>query len=346
MPIGTRLSTPIPRSYLHDERLNSIADPLAREGFLRAKLVCDNRGRLPGNPAMLAGILWPANPPKAAKMSQIIESWSRAGLVFHYSAGTRSFIEITDNGTTSRLVGNMSDQSEYPSPPQELVDKWAKEFGCEWKPIARSGNTSKDDVRPRSNGSTHVPTRIAEEKRVVGSVVEEKRDELVGSRPDLTDSVDLEDKRFDPDQPTNVDLLAKLFKAVSHGKWVGTKQFQRVVLFKLSELKSLPKNPKDLERLLSVVMDECDSRGSKYKWPREWREAIEGLRKQLKERAEEEDDWNIPTVEDDYPPDYILDMKPGDKMLDVIVNKTGERKTLHETAVRRWIKTGWARLAS
>jgi hypothetical protein len=280
MPIGTRLSTPIPRSYLYDERLNCIADPLTREAFLRAKLVCDNLGRIPANPGMLAGILFPSNAPKAAKMYQIVEAWSRAGLVFHYQVGSRWFVEVCDNGATSRLVGNMSGQSEYPAPPRELVDSWVKEFGSDWKPIGRSGaNTGTDEVHTRSNKAEHVQTRIAEGGRVEG---EENGRVLVGNRGGSTDTVDLEGDQLNPDQPTNCALLSSVFKPISEGKLLGTNRFQRVVLLKLSELgNTVPTRRKKWERFMSSVMDECQSRN--ITWPREWGDVISKLRSLIRE---------------------------------------------------------------
>lgn len=154
MPICTRSSTPLPRSYLYDERLNSVTDPLAREAYLRAKTACDNLGRMPANPAMLAGTLFPSLPPKAAYMERIVQDWVEAGLVFHYQAGSRWYIEICDNGATSKLVGNMTGESEYPPPPAEQVEKWKAKFACEWKPIERKSKR----VRTGSNTFEQVGT--------------------------------------------------------------------------------------------------------------------------------------------------------------------------------------------
>lgn len=172
MPIGTRLSTPIPRNYLHDERLNSITDALAREAYLRAKLICDNLGRLPAHPAMLASTLFPAMPPAPAEMSRIIAQWAKVGLAFHYQAGTRWFVEIADNGETSKLVGNMTGESEYPPPPAKMIAEWKAKFCCNWKPIQRKSKR----VHTRSNASD---TRSPEE-----SSREEKRVEQYGVLPD------------------------------------------------------------------------------------------------------------------------------------------------------------------
>jgi hypothetical protein len=176
MPIGTRLSTPIPRNYLHDERLNSITDALTREAYVRAKLVCDNLGRLPAHPAMLASTLFPAMPPTAAEMSRIIGVWVKAGLAFHYQAGSRWYVEIADNGETSKLVGNMTGESEYPAPPTKMITEWKAKFFCDWKPIQRKSKR----VHTRSN---ECDTRSPEEKRREG-----KRSEGSGAVSSTSDA--------------------------------------------------------------------------------------------------------------------------------------------------------------
>jgi hypothetical protein len=284
MPIGTRLSTPIPRTYIHEERLTSIADPQTREAYLLAKLMADNLGRLPANPATLAGILFPANPPKPGKMSEIIRSWCEAGLVFHYSFGARAFIEIADNGLTSRLVGNMSTQSEYPAPPQEMIDEWVKKFG-EWRSIVQPEKRSTYAVDTRSNKSEHVPTCIAEEKGVVEKGVEENRRELVGK---VGGNPEMREERFNPDQPTNQVLLGSLFKTLKpfKGKIVGTKEFQRLVLLKLQDAGDIVQSTDNQrwERFFSSVLDEADQR--KILYPREWYRVLNVFRERIEQAGD------------------------------------------------------------
>ncbi len=135
---------------------------MVREAFFRAKLVCDNLGRLPGDLATLAGILYPAAPPSAAKMRVIVAAWVKAGLASHYRAGRAWFIEICDTGATQRLVGNMSARSDFPPPPERLIRAWERRFGLKWQPVGRAGKESEIGI----DTYKRVQTRIAELGRV------------------------------------------------------------------------------------------------------------------------------------------------------------------------------------
>lgn len=197
MPIGTRLSTPIPRNYLHDERLNSVSDALAREAYLRAKLVCDNLGRLPAHPAMLASTLFPAMPPTPAEMSRIITQWVNVGLVFHYQAGSRWFVEMTDNGETSRLVGNMTGESEYPAPPAKMIAEWKAKFFSDWKPIERRSKrvrTGMDVSDTRSHEEKRREEKGSEGSRAVRSTAGRRTARLARKQAGLETKISKEDE--------------------------------------------------------------------------------------------------------------------------------------------------------
>ncbi len=143
MPTGTRLTTPLPRDYLTDSRLNSLRDPLAREAYFRAKLMCDNLGRLPGDPSTLAGLLYPSAPPSRAIMQKVIASWKKAGLAFHYPHARVWHIEIADTYKTQKIVGNMSKNSDFPPPPSGMVSSWEQKFGVKRAPIRRKSDKSR-----------------------------------------------------------------------------------------------------------------------------------------------------------------------------------------------------------
>lgn len=173
MAIGTRVSTSIQRSYLYDARFNSIADPLAREAYLRAKLQADNLGRLPGDADTLRGLLFPLGPPSLEAMGSIVKAWVRGGLVLRYKVGRCFFIEIADNGSTMRLVGRMTDRSEFPEPPNNVVKKWEKRFGMKRVQL-RNPNVGKNPVHTESipsiaEGKSEGSQKRSEEKRTEGS---------------------------------------------------------------------------------------------------------------------------------------------------------------------------------
>jgi hypothetical protein len=164
MPHSTRLSTPIPRSYLSNMWLNSVDDPLARETFFRMKLACDNLGRLPGDPGMVSGVLFPGNPPPRTKMTKVLETLAKCRLIFWYEVSRQQFIEICDTGITQKLVGFMTDESDYPPPPQRMVEKW-ESFTGQKREIVKNLNRSKR-VYTGTNRDEPVQTGIDGQSRL------------------------------------------------------------------------------------------------------------------------------------------------------------------------------------
>lgn len=159
MPIGTRLSTPIPRAYLSDPRLAAVKSALAREAFFRMKLTVDNLGRMPGDAAMVAGLLYPSNPPPAAQMAKVLAELDRAGLVLWYRSGPVRFVQVPDTGSTQKIIGHMATSSEYPAPPDELLSKWQKKTGLAWQAVrvtrdfkGKGSNGVRTASEPSSNG--------------------------------------------------------------------------------------------------------------------------------------------------------------------------------------------------
>ena len=174
MPTGTRVSTPLPRDYLTDPRLNSLRDPLAREAYFRAKLIADNLGRLPGDPSTLAGLLYPSAPPSRAVMQKIISSWKRVGLAFYYPHARVYYLEIADTGRTQKILGNMSTFSDFPPPPSGMISSWEQKFGLKRAPIRRKYGKSRsnDDDTECEHGSDGVSAcKVVKCSVVKGSVV-------------------------------------------------------------------------------------------------------------------------------------------------------------------------------
>jgi hypothetical protein len=183
MPIGTRSATLLPRNYLHDPYLNSIAAaPNAREVFMRMKLLADNQGRLPGNPAVLGNYLFPSLPVKPLAMSRFIAELSKFDLIFCYKRGKELFIEIADNGETQKLQGHMTENSDFPPPPADLIQRWEERTGRKWKRISRSSGKesipSTDAVHTTFAPSTDM---IGTASRPRNEHVSLKRSEVKGS---------------------------------------------------------------------------------------------------------------------------------------------------------------------
>jgi hypothetical protein len=166
MPHSTRLSTPITRSYITDMWLNNVDDALAREFFFRAKLAADNCGRLPGSPEMLAGVLFPSIPLTRKRVEKVLADLVKASLIFHYKVGNQWFLEICDTGLTQTLVGNMTDISEYPAPPELMITKWERITGRKHKRIGKVRTKSERSSDEVSTGSDGVHTSSYDVKAV------------------------------------------------------------------------------------------------------------------------------------------------------------------------------------
>ena len=135
--------------------LNSVDDALAREFFFRAKLAADNCGRLPGSPEMLAGILFPSIPMNRKRVEKVLGDLVKACVIFYYKVGNQWFLEICDTGLTQTLVGNMTDISEYPAPPESMIVKWERITGRTHKRIGKvrtRSERSSDEVPTGSDG--------------------------------------------------------------------------------------------------------------------------------------------------------------------------------------------------
>lgn len=179
--MNVRKNSLIGRSLLHDERLSSLADPRARLGYLFLKLICDNKGRASGNPALLASMLFPFDNISAEAIDKMTQEWEVAGLVFRYRIGQSWILEISDHGEKNKLVGNMVADSEFGDPPQETITNWESRFGITWQPIGRAKKSAKDNncepVHTGSNKLEPVDTSTSEEKRYGLEEVEKREEE-------------------------------------------------------------------------------------------------------------------------------------------------------------------------
>lgn len=316
MPHSTRLSTPITRSYLSDQWLNAIDDALAREFFFRAKLACDNLGRLPGDPGMLAGILFPGVPLNRNRVQKVLDVLFKGRLIFYYQVGRQWFVEICDTGLTQTLVGNMSDKSEYPAPPQTMVQKWETFTGRKHRKIERvrpapvapkDGNipskddvqTGSDDVRTRSNESEPVQTCMPGLVRVGQGLGREGLGEA-GSDFAEPANATLPSTVADANQPTGITKTYGEFltdptsgeslhvlsagKFLDHVGFKGYKQrdeFLAVIRSCFDACRDIPLGGKpQAAEFMGYVVNTCQLQG--FKAPKGWMRVLDELRAEAK----------------------------------------------------------------
>jgi hypothetical protein len=277
MPVGTRVSTSIPRAYLYDARLNSIKDPLAREAHFRAKLHADNLGRMPGDADTLRGLLFPMNPPSVKKMKWVLNAWVNHGLVLRYRVGRCWFVEIGDNGSTMKLVGHMTDRSDFPVPPEKTVRAWERRFGVKRIEVSRyepSTNPVHTELAP---GFTSQSQSQSQKGR------EGKGAESEGSVRETTADLD----RLPPKRKA-FDSVTELFARVTGNRFDPEKGFNGYglrgtftgIVIEQAREHGVPSTAKLQADFMGMVVDACeDTRGIKA--PSGWIKVLSDLRREL-----------------------------------------------------------------
>lgn len=308
MPHSTRLKTLISRSYLCDSWLNAIDDPLAREAFLRMKIAADNCGRLPGGAAMLCGILYPGNPPSRPRMTKILETLAKGQLIFHYHIGRESFVEICDTGRTQELVGYMSDKSEYPPPPQKMIEKW-ESFTGQKRAAVKNPNLEK---RYRPTVHTGIAGTTSPNEPVSTGIAEGVRSQGVGVRSEVnrvdSDSAKSADANVpfpsganappageertygnaikNPTAAVDLHILTGGHFDRERGlKGYGrTDEFLDVVRGCFEDRRELPLGgKKEAADFMTHVVNRCQGQKPKFDAPRGWMAALSELRRELED---------------------------------------------------------------
>lgn len=311
MPHSTRLSTPITRSYLSDPWLNAIDDALAREFFLRAKLACDNLGRMPGDPGMLAGILFPGVSMNRSRVKKVIDILFKARLIFYYQVGRQWFLEICDTGITQTLVGNMSDKSEYPAPPQGMVKKWESFTGRKHIKIERTRTGSDvpraeriqgmDTVKTGTNG-VHTGLNESEQRTTVRSGSSQVGHSQGRNGSDFakpanacdrasTAAAKPADKTYgqcidDPSRDSSLHILSggKFLADLGFREYEHKDEFLGVVQECFEVRRNIPLGGKpEAVEFMGHVMNRCNAQG--FNAPKGWLRSLSELRAEVKGRT-------------------------------------------------------------
>lgn len=300
MSTGTRNFTSIPRSYIYDLALNSIKDSFAREAFLRLKMMVDNCGRAPGDPSVIAGLLYPGNPPTRKKMSKVIKTWEESGLVMYFQGHGQWFIEVADNYETLRIAGNMKTESGFPEAPPKVVKRWERRFKQKherkWKRV-RNPNTvdtqsehGTDQVRTQSELSTQQVSlkrrsREGQEKREE----ENGREGSAEGNHDNTEQNRGADAPVGPDEPTfSLSDLGRgmtICDKIGFDRKIGFKGYEEKDRF-LQELSNvwkqddIPSQVTFREIMMSHVVNRCGGLG--FKVPPGWIKLLNDARREIK----------------------------------------------------------------
>ena len=111
----------------HDQRVNVLSGPWPMLLYTWLIPCQDNLGRLEGDADVIKGMVFPKQ--KSATERQV-ESWLQAlhgaGLVYRYHLNGAWYLQFPSDSVErhQKIVGNMTDTSEFPPPNPSAYDEW------------------------------------------------------------------------------------------------------------------------------------------------------------------------------------------------------------------------------
>lgn len=108
----------------------------------------DNLGRMEGGKYQLRDMFFPHQDIIPDEVDKIIGILDRKGLILSYIVRGLRYIQLPRIGNWSELRGGMSDYSDFPPPPEEVIKNWAIRFNDVYMPCERH----KDNVCPEGKG--------------------------------------------------------------------------------------------------------------------------------------------------------------------------------------------------
>jgi hypothetical protein len=105
----------------------------------------DHFGRMEGTAYALRDLFF-GNMPDV--IPDDVERWLQAlenvGLLIRYQ--NKSYLQLPKIGVYQKISGNMSPSSDYPDPPEEVINTWKSTFNDEYKPLMLRKVKPKDDA--------------------------------------------------------------------------------------------------------------------------------------------------------------------------------------------------------
>ena len=117
------------RSLIRSEKFWSLPGSQSRLFFVLVLLDCDNLGRTRGNKHYLKGQLYE----KDARISaddceRFLDECHKEGILVKYEFGGNLYIQDPVHNKHNKIFGNMKDESIYPPPPKEVIEKYEQSF--------------------------------------------------------------------------------------------------------------------------------------------------------------------------------------------------------------------------
>jgi uncharacterized phage protein (TIGR02220 family) len=91
------------------------------------------------------------------------EILAEVGLIITYKVNGIDYILVPKVSNWSRLVGNISDKTDCPLPPPEIIKSWEERFNEVYTPLIRCTNAVRTPYEHRTNG---VPTESKRESKI------------------------------------------------------------------------------------------------------------------------------------------------------------------------------------
>lgn len=125
---------------------------LAEAMFSRMLATRDNLGRMSADKYTLKGILFPiCNYVTPDDLQAVRDVLSDVGLIIVYTVNGSEYLVFPKAGEYSRLYGNMSESSQCPEPPAEIVKAWEERFNDVYTPCERRSNNVRTPFERRMN---------------------------------------------------------------------------------------------------------------------------------------------------------------------------------------------------
>jgi hypothetical protein len=145
-------------------------------GFLTHR---DNCGFFNGSPGSLREDFYPHHPEiTIEEVRKVRDVLAERGLIIVYQVEGLDYVLVPKVGKYSRIVGNISDKSDFPPPPEEAIRIWEQRFNEVYTPLIRrtySGNTPDEqgmnDVSTESKSKRE--SKSKKESKNYTAVVEE-----------------------------------------------------------------------------------------------------------------------------------------------------------------------------
>lgn len=164
MPIRNCITRPVSWKTHRNKALSEAVEEIGktygdiREGFIVWPMWIgllthrDNCGFFNGSPGSLREDFYPHHPEiTIEEVRKIRDVLKDKGLIIVYQVEGLEYILVPKVSTYSRIVGNISDKSDFPAPPEGVIEEWEARFNEVYTPLIRRSYSENTPDEHRSN---------------------------------------------------------------------------------------------------------------------------------------------------------------------------------------------------